>query len=269
MQSLNEDAVRYYRLTEEEYRLLARETTPFMNLGLWPAPSVVQAQERLAEELVRYAQPWIQARNHAPLSLMEGGSGWGGSRAVLAGFFPEARYCGINCSARQIAYAERLNQYYPQTRYVHGFMEELPRLGLPAADAFFALESVLHVRDKEQLLADLASLRIPVLALAEICLEDKNILDRYSLFNPSLRYTWSQADYERALSRSAYHDFEMQDLSGSVFAGWSEYLDSIEATEFQGRKKILEQFKASYAALAELAEAGQVRYLLIRARKDR
>lgn len=265
---MNIEAATYYRLTEDSYRSLELYTTPFMNLGLWPAASILDAQRQLVLQTLTIGRQTLSLDSTNVACILELGPGWGGSRPIIAQEFPSASYIAVNCSVRQIRQAEKLNAAVADTTYVHGFMEDLTQLSLPNPDLVLGVESVLHVKDKERLFKDLHIIGTRSVLLAEICAEDRSAVLAEPLFRPSLVNTRSVADYSRALTSSGFATPSILDISSQVFDGYAEALHSVHEASFAGNKRILRQFRQSYDHLAKLANNGSVRYVIIAAERN-
>lgn len=254
---LNSEALKYYRITEASYKHLDSDETPFMNLGLWPASGISHAQENL----VRYVCQNLSEKSVK--RILELGPGWGGSRKILGEILPQSEYVGLNCSSEQIAFSSVLNSSVEKTKYVCDFFENLRNLQLSACDTVIAIESLLHVKEKNRVIDDCVGVGMKRFAFAEICIEDKNILAQFPLFRPSLSYTWTTAEYAQYFANEEYCAVKIEDISEKVFGGWSEALNQLDDATFRGNIRVLSQFRQSYLDLYKLSEQGLAKYIIL------
>jgi hypothetical protein len=230
-----------------------------MNLGLWPANNILEAQTNLTKKILQK----LNEIKSNPRGILELGSGWGGSRSLIHDIFGKNEYFGLNCSEDQMAYAKMINAHIPNTKYINGYIENLCDLNITGCEALVAIESLLHVKDKERVLLNCRPIGIRYIAIADICIEDASLISAYPLFNPSLNYAWSSEKYLNHFKFSGYEDFEIVDITTQVFSGWSNALEKIEIQSFTGNRKVLKQFQKSYFYLYKLSEKKLVKYIII------
>ncbi len=258
---MNVEAKKYYGITELAYRYLDIKDTPFMNLGLWPASSLMTAQAQLVESLIEFFGKF----NVTPKSILELGPGWGGSRKLLYQNFPDSKYIGLNLSESQIAYASLLNNKIPNTEYISGYFEtDIPDYSNPksyAPNTVFAVESIIHVEDKIALWKQLKRKGFDYLLIADICGDGKSLVADEPLFYPSLMHI-KPVRYYTEYFTSHTKQFYSRNDSARVFQPWSDAVNRIDKNNFKGSKKILTQFKKSYCRLAALAACEKIQYFL-------
>src|SRR5689334_13740315 len=140
-------AQRYYDGTEGPYRALCPERSGHMNMGYWPAGSLREAQARLVQETA------LHCRERCPglQSMVDAGSGWGGSARIFAGAFANLAYTGVNLSATQIEAARTANRDLEGVRYVQQDITAFAETMAPV-DAFVSIEAAFHFERKERLL---------------------------------------------------------------------------------------------------------------------
>ena len=252
-----EEAQSYYRWTESSYRFLDVNGTNFMNLGLWPAPDIRTAQANLVRATLN-----LVLSEKKISSVLELGSGWGGSRAIVEATWPGCNYVAVNSSAKQNEYSRNLNSNFRST-YLEGYFENLNSLTTQKFDLAFGIESLLHVEDKTLVLAEILKLGISNLVFAEICTDNLNEVLKNKLFNPSLKYLWSNESYLKCLNAFGFKKVSIIDITEKVFFSWSEALNTISLESFKGHPRILKQFQSSYSDLAKLARKSIVQYSLI------
>lgn len=252
-----EEAQGYYRLTESSYRYLDVNGTNFMNLGKWPSADIRTAQANL----IRATLDLLSTEDQMP-RILELGPGWGGSRAIVEEKWPGCSYIAINSSAKQIEYSRQLNSDFEST-YLQGYFEDLNSLVSQQFDIAIGIESLLHVEKKHQVLSEICNSGVSKLAFAEICTENLTEVLKNKLFNPSLKYLWSNENYTECLRNLGFNKVKIIDISEQVFSPWSRALNAIRLEDFMGHPRILRQFQFSYSALAELAKDFVVQYSLI------
>jgi len=258
---MNELSEKYYQITEHAYRHLAAPATNHMNLGVWPAKSLASAQSQLVFNVLNN----LKISTNQNVRILELGSGWGGSREVADRVFPSCDYTGINLSENQIKHSQSLNQIFPHTSYIHGYMEnvfDLTREGRQGIkyDGVFGVESVIHIADKRQLFSELSKVA-KSFSFAEISIESDDVRNE-KLFYPSLTNCISQDNYKTILDGLEV-EWEIKDIAEDVFRGWSVALQQIEPSSFKGNLRVLSQFKKAYSALDALSLDCKVKYLLI------
>ena len=259
----NDDAGTYYRLTEDAYFHLDPVTTPFMNLGIWPAKNILVAQHDLVREVLAFAESSSAFRLGSKFTLLEIGPGWGGGQQVIRERWPDVVYHGLNCSKRQIEYAQIITEGSQNTHFHLGFAEDLESWPKVRIDMAIGIESVLHVTDKKLLYSRLRAHGVNQITLAEILVEDQAVVNSNPLFRPSLRNTASLDQYKSDFIAAGFHDVSHVDISTRVFPGWAEALAAVDPGKFKGNSRILRQFCSSYSKIAELAESGKIKYVLI------
>jgi hypothetical protein len=164
----------------------------------------------------------------------------------------------------QNRFATQFNLGVPKTNYIEGYFENLLHLGIDHVNTCIAVESLLHVRDKERVLNEALAVGVKKFVLAEVCLEDNALWEKYPLFNPSLKYTWTSQQYEDYF-RSKGMKFCVQDLTSQVYEGWSRALSQIDSDQYRGNGRVLRHFKESYSQLSELGKVGKAKYLVMAA----
>jgi hypothetical protein len=263
--SFNKEASTYYRLTEDAYFHLDPATTPFMNLGWWPAARIVEAQKALTYKFLSHTKLAWPQEIRDNLKLLEIGPGWGGSLNAIKSLFPEVEYHGLNSSENQIKYARRMSEGQPNTYYHHGFAEDPTALLGLRLNAMIGIESLLHIRDKDDFFSRQLARGIRHVSLAEIVLEEKQIIDANHLFRPSLTHTFSTNEYIHTLNQAGYCDINLLDVSKHVFGGWENSLKTIDENSFKSNRKVLHQFIEAYSSINLFAKLGKIKYLFITA----
>lgn len=256
---MNNEALQYYRITQNAYKSLGQDDNPFMNLGIWPSNGIISAQTNLVLKVIENL--------YKPTNILELGPGWGGSRKLIYKQFPYANYVGINCSEEQIAFASKTNLEIPNTKYIKGYFEQIDVLEIQEMDTLIAIESILHVKDKSQVLKTCRELGMKQFAIADVCVEESDLISAYPLFNPSLKYSCSEHQYRKILYEFPDFEFHIKDISNIVFAGWSYALNRISPISYNGNPRILKQFQESYQCLNNLSQQKKVKYLIITGRK--
>jgi hypothetical protein len=257
---MNREAQKYYALTEDAYRLLHQPETPYMNLGLWPAQDLLEAQAGLVRVTAESLASLVKGAVVEKPKILELGPGWGGSRSLLAAIFPDYAYQGLNLSEKQIAFAAAYNASVPDTNYIRGYFEDLDALPVVDCSLAFGVESILHVRDKWDLFRKMKQVGVRYFAFAEICLHQNHKVRQY--FQPALTYAFQQEEYEELLAANC-QSFRIENLSSQVFQGWSDFLDRLNERTFPGNKRVLRQFQEGYREIARLASTGEVSYLIL------
>ena len=265
---INAEAERYYQITEDSYLSLTDPLRPFMNLGDWQQLTIDQAislaQLRLVQNTVHHALAEAPEIALMQGRLLEIGPGWGGSRSVLQEMLPGLGYVGLNCSARQVAYARELNRNIPRTHYDVGFIESLSESELTSFDVVFGIESFLHVKEKSSFFRFAAKAGVKAIVLAEICLEDENVYDEEPLFNPALRWTVSTDYYRQTLLEAGFSRVITTNIGSRVFDSWALALQlRLAAKDTNAHPRVLRDFVRSYESLAKFYREGRVSYPLI------
>ena len=265
---INAEAERYYQITEDSYLSLTDPLRPFMNLGDWHDLEINQpiplAQLRLAQTTVLHALAAFPEIGQMRGRILEIGPGWGGSRSVLHEMLPNFGYVGLNCSARQVAYAQELNRNIPRTHYDVGFIESMTGTDLQSFDMVFGIESFLHVKDKGSFFRLAAQAGVKTIVLAEICLEDERVYGEEPLFNPALRWTISSDFYRRTLREAGFSRVVITDIGSRVFDSWAQALQlRLAAKDTKAHPRVLRDFVRSYQSLAKFHREGRVSYPLI------
>ena len=261
--SFNKEASIYYRLTEDAYFHLDPDTTPFMNLGWWPAARIIDAQKSLTYNFLSHTKAEWPQEIQESLKLLEIGPGWGGSLDAINSLFPEVEYHGLNSSQSQINYARRMSEGRPNTYYHHGFAEDPNALSGVHLNAMIGIESLLHIRNKDAFFSRQHARGIRHVSLAEIVIEEKQILETNHLFRPSLEHTFSTNEYIHTLSEAGYSHINFLDVSNHIFDGWEKALKAIVDDNFKSNRRVLRQFVEAYSSINIFAKLGKIKYLFI------
>jgi hypothetical protein len=259
----NKESSIYYRLTEDSYFHLDPATTPFMNLGWWPAERIVEAQKALTYNFLSHTKASWPHEIQSVLKLLEIGPGWGGSLNAVKSLFPDVEYHGLNSSESQINYARRMSDGQPNTYYHHGFDEDSTVLSDVHFNAMIGIESLLHIRNKDAFFSRQHARGIRHISLAEIVVEEKKIIEANNLFRPSLDHTFSTNEYIQTLSQAGYSDINFLDVSIHVFDGWEKALKAIDEETFKSNRRVLRQFVEAYSSINIFAKLGKIKYLFI------
>lgn len=251
------DARTYYDLTEDSYRALCPFQSGHMNMGLWPESSLSAAQDALVESVIKFHKALSKTK---PNAVIDGGSGWGGSRRFFFNQFPSSSYHGINVSQRQITVASEANIRIPNTTYHLMDIRDIHALESLRADAFFSIEAAFHFEKKEDLIKSLRQMAVRSVTIADICVEKPEDIARVPLVLPALRNGWSTKDYELAFRNTGYTLLGSENVSSQVFNGWSDHLFQIDDKKYAGRKRLLEQFRLGFRQMAELADQHALSY---------
>lgn len=258
------DAARYYRVTEDSFRALCPEASGHMNMGLWPARGLCDAQVALVRLALREAAARCGETAITPRGVLDLGSGWGASRAVFDEVFPRTPYVGVNLSREQVAAARLATAHVPQTEYVVGRVEDAGTLPWDRVDLLFSIEAAFHFEGKASLLFEAAARGIRLVTLLEICVEDPAVaLD--PLLAPSLRNAWSLDRYERAFAGAGFAKVSAVDIGDRVFPGFLAYLEALDERAYRGRRAVLDQLRRATRRIATAAARGEIRYLLLQA----
>lgn len=252
-------AAKYYEIMERPFQALCPERSGYMNIGLWPAPTVAAAQGALVDAVLAT----LATHAPAPRGLVEGGSGWGASRKHVGVRFPEASYVGINLSAEQVAAARAANARWPRTTYLHAPIEALDSLDLHDADAFFAVEAAIHFKGKDRLLKVLAERGVKAVALGEIVVRDMPAVLANPYLAPALHQCWSLEAYQAALTDAGFTRQTCDDVTAAVFRGMVGYAAAIDVETYPENPEILRQLQCAFGELAALAERGALAYVVI------
>ena len=259
-------AAQYYRVTGDSFRALCPAASGHMNMGVWPAPSLLAAQE----SLVRLALDRAQARLRTPgdpeppRGILDLGSGWGASRPLFDEAFPRTPYFGVNISREQIDVARVATAHVPRTTYVVGRVEDREALPWSEIDLLFSIEAAFHFEDKRALLREAAARGIRLLNWMEICVEDRR-LAKDPLLAPALRNAWSVKEYQQALGAARLERITVEDVGDRVFPGFLAYLDALDDRAYRGRRAVLDQLRRATRAIAAAALRGDIRYVLLQA----
>ncbi len=254
-------AAAYYEGTEHSYRTLCPSLSGHMNMGLWPSQTLRSAQETL----VLNGLNRVRASNHTIQVVVDAGSGWGGSRQLVAEVFPNAHYTGVNVSQKQIDAARALNQGVGNTEYQYGSVEEHAKEDWKA-DLFMSVEAAFHFENKRNLYRNVAK-RAKSMLLLEICVTNEDNVRNNPLLRPALGHAWSLDTYNSELTTCGYKNVEIQDLSSQVFDGFSDYLRTISLPSYEGNAAVLRQFRLAFGRMAKLAKQGELQYVQIWADK--
>ena len=254
-------AERYYRVTADSFRALCPEASGHMNMGLWPARSLREAQEAL----IRLALDRAKAVIPRPRCVLDLGSGWGGARALFHAAFPGSRYVGVNVSEAQVAVARAANAAIPRTTYVVGRVEDPGTIPWAEVDAVLSIEAAFHFEDKGAIARAAGAHGVRAVTLLEITIEEAEVA-RDPLLAPSLGKAWSVAQWRSALAGAGL-DVRVQDVGERVFPGFLAYLDAIDDATYRGRRAVLDQLRRATRAIASAAARGAIRYVVIEAAK--
>jgi hypothetical protein len=256
----------YYRVTGDSFRALCPEASGHMNMGLWPAPTLREAQVALVRFAVEETAARC-ARRHGegpPRGALDLGSGWGGSRELFHEVLPRTPYFGINSSREQVDVARRATAHVPGTEYIVGRAEDPGTVPWDRVDLLFAIEAAFHFEDKTVVLREAAARGVKQLTFLEICVEEPSVVDD-PLLAPSLRNAWSVGRYHTALSAAGFRDVTTDDVGSRVFPGFLGYIEAIDERAYNGRRRVLDQLRRATRAIASAAERGGIRYVLLQA----
>jgi hypothetical protein len=131
-------------------------------------------------------------------------------------------------------------------------------------DLVFSIEAAFHFEDKAAILEEAGRRRVRLVTMLEICVEDSAVVDD-PLLTPSLHNAWSSRQYENALATAGFGRVEIEDIGDRVFAGFLDYLESLDAGAYGGRRAILEQLRRATRSLVLAAAGERVRYVLLTA----
>lgn len=251
-------AARYYALTGRSYRALCPERSGHMNMGYWPAPSLRAAQE----SLVRATAAHCLQRMPTLRSVLDAGSGWGGSARLFCEMISGVRYLGVNVTAEQVEYAREANADLADVRYAHGAIEEFAR-DMEPVDCCVSIEAAFHFEAKELLLARLRD-KVKLLTFMDICVEDPAPIRDNPLLS-ALCNAWSSARYREALGDAGYRALEMEDVSDRTFASFSSHLSAQRPAGYDESAAILRQFRAAFRELSVLQRGRALRYVRLSA----
>jgi hypothetical protein len=257
-------AAQYYRVTGDSFRALCPEASGHMNMGLWPAPTLRAAQERLVGLALAKAAAWARGEPEAPKGILDLGSGWGGSRALFHETFPRTPYFGVNLAQDQVEVARAATAHLPHTEYVVARVEDATKVPWDKVDLLFSTEAAFHFEEKASILNEAGARGVRLVSLLEICVEDPLVLED-PLLIPSLRHAWSTARYRTALDAAGLGRVEMSDHAADIFPGFLAYTEGLDPSAYRGRRAILDQLVRATRALVHAAERGQVRYVLLTA----
>jgi hypothetical protein len=258
------DAARYYRVTEDSFRALCPDASGHMNMGLWPARGLCDAQQALVRLALEEAAARCRETAITPRGVLDLGSGWGASRALFDEVFPRTPYVGVNLSREQVAAARRATAHVPETEYVVGRVEDRDAIPWYRVDLLFSIEAAFHFADKASLLAGAAARGIRLVTLLEICVEEPAVAQD-PLLAPSLKNAWSLDRYERAFDVAGFGRVSAKDLGPRVFPGFLGYLDALDERTYRGRRAVLDQLRRATRRIATAAARGEIRYLLLQA----
>lgn len=251
----------YYRLTGKSYLSLCPVNSGFMNLGVWPAPSLQEAQENLVRRVLSY----LSTDNCA---VVEGGCGWGGALPIIREKFGNKPYYGFNIARDQIEHIKQTSHSLENGKLILDSMENILNYDLQRGAGFFSIEAVIHIPDKRTLFQRLREAGVREVVLGEIVTNDPMKVLSEPLFYPSLAYLASDAVYRDSFAQSGYNLLTSANISAHVFEGWANHLSELPADQYDGNRRILSQFQKSYRRLVELYEAGTVQYRIYHARTE-
>lgn len=252
-------SLRYYQQTGASYRALCPERSGHMNMGYWPADSLRSAQEALVRDVISECA----RRTPGLRTVLDAGSGWGGSGRMFAERLAGVEYVGVNLSAEQISAAEQSTRDLPNVRYVQGEIGAYTRAMNPV-DAVVSIEAAFHFENKTELLRTLRP-KTRSLTMLEICVENAAVVERNMLLRAALGHAWSLDRYLTTLHEEGYRDIEVHDVSAQTFAGFARYLRTWDQIGYDGSVAIARQFRSAFSQLEKLAEAGLMRYVRLSA----
>ena len=253
----------YYRITDQTYLALSLEAR-FMNLGLWPARSISEAQANLVDTTLLKLKNATDGVNYD--LIVEGGSGWGGSLRHVRKIFGETPYLGFNLSKAQIEYSTTSNRNFTNFLFIHDSIESIAWHDFNCPNIFFSIEAVIHLPDKKNVFRALRHANVQAIALAEITTDKIDLLLKEPLFYPSLGYLGSNDDYVGGLTAAGYEIIDNIEITNDVFASWAQHLCEVSDDDFTGSHRILNQLKSAYSKLAEYANDKIVEYRIYTAR---
>ena len=250
-------AAAYYEGTEHSYRTLCPKLSGHMNMGIWPADTLCSAQEALIQKGLSRAFASGVSIN----SIVDAGSGWGGTRRLVNSIFPFASYTGVNVSQIQIEAARSHNALIKRTDYKHAAVEEFVRSEWQSG-LFMSVEAAFHFENKASLFCDVSE-RTQSMLLFDICVADDDKVKQSSLLKPAIGQAWSVEDYRNELPRCGFKNVEIEDLSPLVFDGFRDYLRTVPLASYQGSAAVLRQFRLAFGRMAKLAEHGKLQYVQV------
>lgn len=255
---------KYYRLTEDDYLALCPDKSSHMNMGLWPASSLKDAQQGLVFSFIKF----IKENSKLDFeNIIDAGSGWGGTRKYYAEFFPEVGYLGINTSQRQIIHSRKINKSFSNTDYIKSDIERVEELNLPSKSIFISLEAAFHFGEKAHIIDSLNRYHdIDEIFIGDLLVEDE-VVKNDSYLRSALHNAFSFDQYEKAFKEAGFTISRRKNIGEHVFKGWSEYLNSVDVGSFKGQKKILKQFQIGFGNMLDYYQKEKIQYYFIFARK--
>lgn len=251
------NAAKYYELTEDSYLFLCPQKSGHMNMGFWPATSLRDAQEQLVSRVLDFH---TKNMDQMPKAIVDAGSGWGGSRKIFDSKFTGTPYIGVNSSPKQLSHAIALNKGISNTLYRFANIHDVASIDICNADTLISIEAAFHFPKKEELFPKIAAAGIRHLTIADICVEDKEVVTKFPLLAPALENAWSSHEYEKAFVSAGFAKPIEFDASRFIFEGWAKFLEGIDVNAFQGRRRLLRQFQEGFFQMYELSQKGLLTY---------
>ena len=248
-------AAHYYAGTERAYLALCPQRSGHMNMGYWPASSLQEAQERLITDALAHCRQ----RTPGLRSVIDAGSGWGGTARLLRSQLPDVRYTGVNVSAAQVQAATARHAASAQVAYVCSDIRAHVAQMAPA-DALLSVEAAFHFEDKAAWIHALRG-KVRSVTLLEICIEQPRLIERAPLLRSSLGAGWSLQRYLETFRDAGFRAPEVEDVSAKTFGGFAEYLRGWDCAGYDASRAVLRQFRRAFQQVAELARGGALRYM--------
>lgn len=256
----------YYRLTEQTYKLLDRDGTDFMNLGLWPAESIREAQGKIYSKIFSLIASQMQSSNPFPYHFVELGCGFGGGVEIFKNFFPQSSYEGINSSANQIAFCQTKYAGQQQIQFMNGFYESYIHSNSQKPTCVFGVESLLHCENRELVFEMIQKSGFKYIALADILLKDQES-KACPLFHPALSFAADFNEYQNLFEKFGYELLIDLDATEDVFPPWAHALTHLTPPLSGVHKRVKQQFIDSYTTLANLGRNGKAKYVFLIAKR--
>lgn len=256
----------YYRLTEQTYRSLHPDGTDLMNLGIWPAQNILEAQRKMYSIISDLCFEVINKEDESNLdSVYELGCGWGGGISILDQKLNPKKFVGVNSSKNQI---EHCKEKYKSDKFsfYFGYYDSIKIQNTNEISLAVGVESLLHCGDRNAIFEMMARNNIKYIALAEILLIDDKAKN-HKFFNPALKFAANFDEYQKLFRSYGYELVIERDITKNVFLPWASALAELTSHLTGLQKKIKEQFIESYSELAKLGEQSAAKYVLFIAKK--